>query len=165
MKGASLKQLTNKNSNAIFKALVADLGRQFPEIVYSVIVVNAPMMFESHYLTEIKPQFSAHTASKILITGESSPKELLDAISQENLPEIYSGKCRCLAQCIYSEKGPWTDVINTIDYQNKQITLTEQEWLENRKYINPVLVQKEEFKFEGEDYEEDLLGDSQKQLD
>ena len=55
LKGASLKQLTNKSSNAIFKALVADLSRQFPEIVNSVIVLNAPMMFESHYLTEIKP--------------------------------------------------------------------------------------------------------------
>ena len=55
LKGASLKQLTNKNSNAIFKALVADLSRQFPEIVHSVIVVNVPMMFESHYLKEIKP--------------------------------------------------------------------------------------------------------------
>lgn len=55
LKGASLKQLTNKNSNAIFRALVADLSRQFPEIVYSVIVVNAPMMFESHYLTDIRP--------------------------------------------------------------------------------------------------------------
>jgi hypothetical protein len=55
LKGASLKQLTNKNFNAIFKALVADLARQFPEIVHSVIILNAPMMFESHYVKEIKP--------------------------------------------------------------------------------------------------------------
>lgn len=55
LKGASLKQLTNKQSNAIFKALVQDLSKQFPEMVNSVIVLNAPMMFENHYLTEIKP--------------------------------------------------------------------------------------------------------------
>lgn len=81
-----------------------------------MIVVNAPMFFESHYLTEIKPQFSLHTASKILITNESAPKELLDVVTPENLPRIYGGKCDCIAQCIYSEKGPWTDVVNTIDY-------------------------------------------------
>lgn len=55
LKGATLKQLTNKNFNAIFKALVGDLTRQFPEIVHSVIVLNAPMMFENLYLTEVKP--------------------------------------------------------------------------------------------------------------
>lgn len=125
LKGATLKQLTNKNSNAIFRALVADLSRQFPEIVHSVIVLNSPMMFESHYLTEIKPQFSEHTESKILITSESSPIELLEVVSPENLPAIYGGKCSCMAQCIFSEKGPWTDVVNTIDFQNKQVTLTE----------------------------------------
>ena len=125
LKGATLKQLTNKNSNAIFRALVADLSRQFPEIVHSVIVLNSPMMFESHYLTEIKPQFSEHTASKILITSESSPIELLEVVTPENLPAIYGGKCSCMAQCIFSEKGPWTDVVNTIDFQNKQVTLTE----------------------------------------
>ncbi len=125
LKGATLKQLTNKNSNAIFRALVADLSRQFPKIVHSVIVLNSPMMFESHYLTEIKPQFSEHTASKILITSESSPIELLEVVTPENLPAIYGGKCSCMAQCIFSEKGPWTDVVNTIDFQNKQVSLTE----------------------------------------
>lgn len=150
LKGATLKQLTNKNFNLIFKALIADLSRQFPEIVHSVIVLNAPMMFDSHYFKEIKPQFSAHTAKKILITSESSPKELLEVVLPENLPTIYGGKCNCQAQCIYSEKGPWTDVVNTVDYQNKQVTLTEAEWMENRKMYNP----KEEFKFE-DDEEED----------
>ena len=81
-----------------------------------MIVLNAPMFFESHYLTEIKTQFSAHTISKILITNESAPKELLDVVAPENLPRIYGGKCDCISQCIYSEKGPWTDVVNTIDY-------------------------------------------------
>ena len=114
-----------------------------------MIVLSAPMVFESHYLTEIKPQLSAHTASKVLITGESRPKELLEVILPENLPEIYGGKCNCMAQCIYSEKGPWTDVVNTCDYQNKQITMTEQEWLDNRKFINPN--GKEEFKLDDEE--------------
>lgn len=80
-------------------------------------------------------------------------------MAAENLPTIYGGKCNCQAQCIYSEKGPWSDIVNVIDYQNKQITLTEQEWLDNRKYAKG----KEEFKFEEDEPDQreqlDLLKD------
>jgi hypothetical protein len=47
--------------------------------------------------------------------------------------------------------------VNTIDYQNKQVTLTEQEWIDNRKLFHPPIL-KEEFKFEGEDEIADLSG-------
>jgi len=47
--------------------------------------------------------------------------------------------------------------VNTIDYQNKQVTLTEQEWIDNRKLVHPPML-KEEFKFEGEDEIADLTG-------
>lgn len=52
--------------------------------------------------------------------------------------------------------------MNTIDYQNKQVTLTEQEWLDNRKLVHPPCL-KEEFKFEGEDEIADLSGGDQQQ--
>ena len=84
--------------------------------MHSVIVLNTPMLFENHYLIEIKPQFSERTASKILITAESSPAELLDVVDADKLPQIYGGTCSCASQCIYSEKGPWTDTVNTIDF-------------------------------------------------
>jgi hypothetical protein len=35
-----------------------------------------------------------------------------------DLPELYGGVCECDATCIYSEKGPWCDYENTIDYRN-----------------------------------------------
>ena len=53
--------------------------------------------------------------------------------------------------------------MNTIDYQNKQVTLTEQEWLDNRKLVHPPPCLKEEFKFEGEDEIADLSGGDQQQ--
>ena len=77
------------------------------------------MFFQAFYEKEILPQLSKKTAVKIEITGQSQPKTLLDAVSSSNLPRIYGGSCECTAQCIYSEKGPWTDILNTIDFQNK----------------------------------------------
>lgn len=43
---------------------------------------------------------------------------MLDLIHEMDLPEIYGGECSCKAQCIYSEKGPWSEVENIVDYQN-----------------------------------------------
>ena len=49
---------------------------------------------------------------KIVITAGSSHEEITDTIDEYELPEIYGGKCNCKAKCIYSEKGPWTEVEN-----------------------------------------------------
>jgi hypothetical protein len=32
------------------------------------------------------------------------------------LPSIYGGQCECEATCVYSDKGPWCDIINTVNY-------------------------------------------------
>lgn len=66
--------------------------------------------------------------AKILITGESSPEQLMQAVEKERLPTVYGGECNCQAQCIYSDKGPWTEVLNVVDFQNKQYTTTEAEF-------------------------------------
>jgi len=63
------------------------------------------------------------------------------------LPKLYGGKCECEASCVYSDKGPWADVENKINYQNKMYT-------EMGMGREPV----EEFKFqEDEDDQMDLL--------
>jgi hypothetical protein len=31
---------------------------------------------------------------------------------------LYGGLCSCKASCVYSEKGPWSEVENLIDYRN-----------------------------------------------
>lgn len=43
---------------------------------------------------------------------------MLELIDENDLPDIYGGECSCKAQCIYSEKGPWSEVENFVDYQN-----------------------------------------------
>ena len=42
----------------------------------------------------------------------------MNETKEENLPELYGGTCECEATCIYSDKGPWIDFENTIDYRN-----------------------------------------------
>jgi len=76
------------------------------------------MFFENFYNNEILPNLSERTAAKVLITGESAPQCLIEAVEPERLPQLYGGQCNCSAQCIYSEKGPWSDILNVIDFQN-----------------------------------------------
>ena len=115
----------------IWKEICKELAKRYPEFVNSIIIANTPMFFENFYNNEILPQLSQRTVSKILITGESEPQKLLDEVEPDRLPQIYGGTCNCSAQCIYSEKGPWTNVLNVIDFQNRQYTTTEAEFHEN----------------------------------
>lgn len=74
------------------------------------------------------PLLSEVTVAKLEITGESEPQSLIESVQNEKLPRAYGGKCSCYAQCIFSEKGPWTTILNRIDFQNKGIFTEEQEW-------------------------------------
>jgi len=74
------------------------------------------MFFESFFFSELKPQLTERTASKIEITGEAAPMSLLEAVDVAKLPAIYGGACACQAQCIYSDKGPWSVVLNVVDF-------------------------------------------------
>ena len=65
MKGATLKQITNKQLNIIWKEIIKEISKRFPELVNTVHVVNAPMFFENYFLTEQKPLFSDRTFGKI----------------------------------------------------------------------------------------------------
>jgi len=73
MKSSTLKQITNRQLNMIWKEICKELAKRYPEIVHSITVVNTPMFFENFYNNEVLPQFSERMASKILITGESEP--------------------------------------------------------------------------------------------
>lgn len=116
MRSATLKQVTHKQLNLIWREIVKEVSKRFPEFVHSVHVLNAPMFFENYFMSELKPLFSERTFQKITITGESAPACLLDIIDAERLPAIYGGQCNCQAQCIYSDKGPWSTVLNVIDF-------------------------------------------------
>ena len=97
MKGASLKQVTNKQLNLVWREIVKELAKRFPEFVNAIHIVNAPMFFENYFLTELKQLFSQRTFSKISITGESAPASLKEVIEAAKLPAVYGGSCTCQA--------------------------------------------------------------------
>ena len=41
-------------------------------------------------------------------------------VDEYELPSLYGGLCECKATCIYSEKGPWTEVEKTVNYKDPQ---------------------------------------------
>ena len=79
-------------------------------------IVNTPMFFEGYWESEVKPHISAKTISRIHITGENTHKDLISRFSPSNLPQLYGGECECDATCVYSDKGPWADVENKINF-------------------------------------------------
>ena len=64
----------------IFRSLLIEFQRYYPEIVNSCYVVNTPMFFESYYESEIRPFISAKTAAKVVITGENTHKGLVENV-------------------------------------------------------------------------------------
>jgi len=95
LKGATLKQIGNRQLNMIWKEICKELAKRYPEFVHSITVVNTPMFFENFYNNEILPQFNERTAAKVLLTGESEPQCLLDEVDADKLPAIYGGTCNC----------------------------------------------------------------------
>lgn len=157
MRGGTLKQIANKQLNLIWGELQRELSIRYPELVSHIHIVNTPMFFESFFNSEIRPKLTPIQAAKIEITGESSTQSLLDSFDLDKLPATFGGKCTCGAQCIYSDKGPWSDVLNVIDFQNRQYTITEAEFYKNKA------AREEEFKMldndSDDDEQVDLLGE------
>ena len=71
------------------------------------------------------------------------------------MPKLYGGLCNCKATCVYSEKGPWTEVENLIDYRNPE-PLSDEDVSENEDLGNQFFNMKlgggnEEFKMHEDD--------------
>lgn len=77
----------------MFKELVVELSKRFPNFVYAFHVVNTPIFFENVYNAEIKSFLSPTTVAKVEITGESSPKSLTENVELIDLPTLYGGQC------------------------------------------------------------------------
>ena len=73
--------------------------------------------------------------NKIVITGNNTHDELLESVDPYELPCLYGGNCQCQATCVYSEKGPWTEVENQIDYRNPQ-PMSDEDVSENEDLSN-----------------------------
>jgi hypothetical protein len=59
-----------------------------------------------------------NTINKIVFSSNSSHPDLQNEVDEYELPQIYGGICECKATCIYSEKGPWSEVENQINYKD-----------------------------------------------
>jgi CRAL/TRIO domain len=106
----------------VFRSLLIELQRYYPEMLNRCFVLNTPMFFESFWESEIKPHLSPVTVAKVTVTGESSHKDLVEQVDANELPKLYGGVCECEATCVYSDRGPWADVENRINFQNRQFT-------------------------------------------
>ena len=141
LKGIKLKDLTNKQLNIMFRTLLIEFQRFYPCLLYKCFILNTPLFFNSHWENEIVPHLSKGTLDKIHITGENSHSTLSEIVEGSKLPKMFGGECDCEATCVYSDKGPWTDIENKVNFQKPQSTK-----------------ETEEFKFqEDEDDQIDLL--------
>jgi len=66
--------------NVIFRTILIEYQRYYPELLFKCFILNTPMFFEGFWETEVKPHLSPKTISKILITGESSSRDLQDLV-------------------------------------------------------------------------------------
>lgn len=82
------------------------------------------------------------------MTSESSHAKLAELITKEHLPKEYGGEAEAEATCIFSERGPWTEVENKLNFRN----------IAGKKPSGPAEESKGEFNFkEDENDQEDLL--------
>ena len=102
----------------IFKQLVLEVQRFFPELIHRIYVVNAPMFFEGVWETQLMQSVHENTQKKVIISASESCDELEEDVDTHDLPQLYGGTCECQATCIYSEKGPWSEVENYINYKD-----------------------------------------------
>lgn len=76
------------------------------------------MFFENVWESQLSKCINKNTLNKIVFSSQHSHQDLKDEVDQYELPAIYGGICECKATCVYSEKGPWTEVENLINYKD-----------------------------------------------
>jgi hypothetical protein len=91
------------------------------------------MFFENVWESQLSKVINKNTSSKIVISANSTHADLVKEVDEYELPSIYGGICDCKATCIYSEKGPWSEVENMINYKDPQPDSDEDEEL-NEKF-------------------------------
>ena len=95
---------------------------------------------------------------------------MLNGVDEYDLPTLYGGLCDCKATCVYSEKGPWSEVENLVNYQEPQYSDDEEDIADefhSKKKKNQKIIanfgNSEEFKMvEDEDDYVDLLKEKQR---
>lgn len=118
LKGVKLKDLSSKPAIALYKQITLEVQRFFPCMLHRLYVLNAPIFFENIWDAQLSQCVDPETIKKVLISTSQTHEELLEEVDEYDLPLIYGGNCQCKATCIYSEKGPWSEVENFINYKD-----------------------------------------------
>lgn len=88
-------------------------------MLYKCYILNTPMFFENAWENDLSICIDKQTLkNKIFISADDSHEDLLQEIDENNLPELYGGLCECEATCVYSDKGPWCDIENTVNFKD-----------------------------------------------
>lgn len=94
-KGFSMGKLSKKSRDVIQIAI--SIGQDnYPEIMYKMLIINAPMMFRGAW-SVISPFIDKKTRDKITILGSKYHDTLLEIVDKENVPESLGGDCTCAA--------------------------------------------------------------------
>ena len=110
------------------------------------------MFFQQHYEDELKEHVQV-SEDKIHLSADTSHPKLLEMIEPAKLPKEYGGEAHAEASCIYSERGPWTEVENKINYRAAVLRGSP-----DKKKKEQEEESKGDFALQGEDFaQEDLL--------
>lgn len=110
LKGFTMRMLS-KEAKELVKLSSDIAGNNYPEIMYKMMIVNAPWVFRGAWAV-IKPFIDPKTAKKISIHGESFQKELFQYVDPDNVPSFLGGNCTCdhlENGCVSEEVGPWDE--------------------------------------------------------
>lgn len=110
MKNTKLKDLQNKDTQAIVKAVVELFTKYYPSIVHRVFVLNAPMFFDDVWedMNELVGEDSSDY-KQFIISNKNTHPELTSLVAAENLPTVYGGKSKFdLSKGLFNEVGPWS---------------------------------------------------------
>ena len=75
------------------------------------------MFLEAIWEDELSKSLAKETAAKVHFSASASHPILADEVDEYELPDLYEGQCSCKATCVYSEKGPWSEVENHVNFQ------------------------------------------------
>ncbi len=118
LKGMKLKDLSNKQMLQTYKQLTLEVQRFFPCMLQKLYIVNAPLFFENIWESELSKCVDQETVEKVAITSANTHDDLINEVDPDELPLIYGGNCETEATCVYSDRGPWSEVENLINYRD-----------------------------------------------
>ena len=74
------------------------MGKNYPERIDKILVINVPAGFGMIWKI-VAPMLDRNVRERISIFRRDYHDAMRELIDEENIPEIYGGKCRCGDSC------------------------------------------------------------------